>query len=78
MYDFPVLDDIDGFKGVLTFSGIITPIVLCFFSEAVVYTVRNIPYSDRRYCILWILGVYPVSLAIFIVNSLLQLYKGIV
>ncbi|KAJ8045923.1 Organic solute transporter subunit alpha [Holothuria leucospilota] len=67
---YKVLDDIDGFKGVLIFSGIITPIVLCFFAEAVVYTVRNIPYSDRRYCILWILGVYPI----FCVTALLGLF----
>ncbi|XP_071501016.1 organic solute transporter subunit alpha-like [Diadema antillarum] len=55
---------------ILITCSIITSVEVVLFFEAWYWVTQNIPYSDRRTCIIWILGIYPVYCA----ASLLGLY----
>ncbi|XP_033125804.1 organic solute transporter subunit alpha-like [Anneissia japonica] len=67
---FETIGDHPGVISILVVCTIITIIECILFCEAAHYVASTIPYTDRRNCIIWILGIYPV----FCLTSLLGLY----
>ncbi|XP_071963385.1 organic solute transporter subunit alpha-like [Antedon mediterranea] len=67
---FATIGDHPGLLSILVVCSIITLVECVLFCEAAHYVSIKIPYTDRRNCIIWILGIYPV----FCLSSLLGLY----